>query len=150
MILSSLLHRKQTMGREDEICAAFRKTREVWIRRSGESIEAKKAAKTVGFVLEKARKGHAYSGVDEAFGDSSAHSIGPEFSETPSSRNLENSLGFHESVADGPIMPNLTGEFAIASGDQTQGFGFDIGMNGMEGDMDLNEWMSMNGSGTSW
>ncbi len=47
-------------------------------------------------------------------------------------------------------MPDLMENFEIASMDQPQGFGFDIGMNGMEGDMGLDEWMPMSGSGTSW
>ncbi|KAK3318927.1 fungal-specific transcription factor [Apodospora peruviana] len=54
MILCSLLHRGRTMGREEEITKALRRTRAIWIRGSLNSKEAKKAAQTVGIVLARA------------------------------------------------------------------------------------------------
>jgi hypothetical protein len=60
MILCSLIHRKQTLNREDEIMAALRKARTIWIRRSSCSQEAKKAAETVSVVLAKATRAHGY------------------------------------------------------------------------------------------
>lgn len=93
MILCSLLHRKQTMEREEEICAALRRTREIWIGRSGGSREARKAAETVGLVLGRARVGDACSVVDEAAG--CAYSIGSEASETPSIQNFQGSMGIY-------------------------------------------------------
>jgi hypothetical protein len=60
MILCSLLHRRQTLNREEEIMAALRRTRTIWIRRSSSSREAKKAAKTVSIVLARAGEGRGY------------------------------------------------------------------------------------------
>jgi hypothetical protein len=94
MILCSLLHMKQTMGRDEEICAALRRTRKVWIRRSGGSGEARKAAETVGFVLGKAGEGGAYSGFDEAAG--SAQSMRSGSLETPSTQNFQGPTGFYD------------------------------------------------------
>lgn len=93
MILCSLLHRKQIMEREEEICAALRRTREVWIRRSGGSREARKAAEIVRFVLDKAMEGDAYPGANEEAGGS--HSIGSETSEDTSSQNFQAPMAFY-------------------------------------------------------
>ena len=54
MILCSLLYRRQTLNRKDEIITALRSSRAVWIRGSAISQDAKKAAETVSFVLAKA------------------------------------------------------------------------------------------------
>lgn len=56
MILCSLLHRQQRQTREraEEISAALRKTRMIWMRRSDVSREAEKAAQTVSIVLARA------------------------------------------------------------------------------------------------
>jgi hypothetical protein len=94
MILCSLVHRKQTMEREDEICAALKRTREVWIRRSVRSREARKAAATIDFVLGRAMKGDAYSGVDEAGSGDHSHESGS--SENTSSQNFQVHMGFSE------------------------------------------------------
>ncbi|KAM5461541.1 hypothetical protein McanCB49686_000340 [Microsporum canis] len=53
MILCSLLHRGKTLDREEEITAALRTTRAIWMRRSAHSQEAKKAAETVSIVLAR-------------------------------------------------------------------------------------------------
>lgn len=54
MILCSLLYREQHMGRKDDILETLRRTREIWLRRSSTSLEAKKAAETVTVFLAKA------------------------------------------------------------------------------------------------
>ncbi|KAL8702572.1 MAG: hypothetical protein Q9201_004252 [Fulgogasparrea decipioides] len=51
MILCSLLHRGQTLHRKEEIMTTLRSTRAIWMRSSSTSQEAKKAAKTVNFIL---------------------------------------------------------------------------------------------------
>jgi hypothetical protein len=61
MTLCSLLHRRQALHREEEIMAALRRTRTIWMRRSSSSREAKKAAQTVSFVLARAGEGRGYS-----------------------------------------------------------------------------------------
>lgn len=48
------------------------------------------------------------------------------------------------------MMPDLMENFSIASTDQPQGFGFDFGMNVMEGNLSLDEWITMSQSETSW
>ncbi|CAG9983177.1 unnamed protein product [Clonostachys byssicola] len=57
MILCSMLHRGVTLGREEEIKSELRKTRTIWMRGSGNSREAQKAAEAVNFVLSNATGG---------------------------------------------------------------------------------------------
>ncbi|OTA84895.1 hypothetical protein M434DRAFT_400325 [Hypoxylon sp. CO27-5] len=57
MILCSLLYRRQTLGRQEEILAALRTTRMIWMRKSDTSREAKKAAETISIVLARAAGG---------------------------------------------------------------------------------------------
>ena len=54
MILCSLLHRGQTLNQDVDIKAALHRARAIWMRRSSNSQEAKKAADTVSIVLAKA------------------------------------------------------------------------------------------------
>ena len=61
MTLCSLLHRGPTLHREEEIMAALRRTRTIWMRRRSSSREAKKAAETVSFVLGKAGEDRGYN-----------------------------------------------------------------------------------------
>lgn len=63
MTLCSLLHCGQTLDREEkeEIMAALRRSRTIWMRRSSSSREAKKAAETVGIVLARAEEGGEYN-----------------------------------------------------------------------------------------
>ncbi|KAJ5944338.1 fungal-specific transcription factor [Penicillium verrucosum] len=61
MILCSMLHRGQTLEREQDIRAALHRCRAIWMRRSGSSKEAKKAAETVNFVLARADDGRRHN-----------------------------------------------------------------------------------------
>ncbi|OHE94206.1 fungal specific transcription factor [Colletotrichum orchidophilum] len=54
MVLCSLVHRKQTLGRGDEIGTALRTARSIWMRKSDDSGEAKKAVQAVSIVLARA------------------------------------------------------------------------------------------------
>lgn len=54
MVLCSLVHGRQTLGREDEIVAALRTARSIWMRKAEGSVEAKKAAQAVSIVLARA------------------------------------------------------------------------------------------------
>ena len=65
MILCSLLHRGQSLHRKEEIMTTLRSTREIWMRSSSISREAKKAAETVSFVLARAGDIRDY-GIDPA------------------------------------------------------------------------------------
>ncbi|GAB1313400.1 hypothetical protein MFIFM68171_03610 [Madurella fahalii] len=56
MVLCSMLHRGQTMQREDEILRALNRARTIWMRASSSSREAKKAAETVSIVIARARE----------------------------------------------------------------------------------------------
>ncbi|CAG7918507.1 unnamed protein product [Penicillium olsonii] len=60
MILCSMLHRGQTLEREQDIRAALQRCRAIWMRRSESSKEAKKAAETVSFVLARADDGRRH------------------------------------------------------------------------------------------
>ncbi|KAL2884353.1 hypothetical protein SGCOL_000294 [Colletotrichum sp. CLE4] len=54
MVLCSLIHRKQTLNQEDEVVAALRIARSVWMRKADGSAEAEKAVKAVSIVLARA------------------------------------------------------------------------------------------------
>jgi hypothetical protein len=55
MVLCSLLYRRwKTLDRRDDILAALRTARGIWLRKSSSSHEAKKAAETISFVLARA------------------------------------------------------------------------------------------------
>ncbi|OHW92234.1 fungal specific transcription factor [Colletotrichum incanum] len=54
MVLCSLVHRKQTFGREGEIISALLTARNIWMRKGEGSHEAKKAAQAVSIVLAQA------------------------------------------------------------------------------------------------
>lgn len=54
MILCSVVHRKRTVGRDQEIMEALRRSRAIWVRKSQHSMEAKKAAQAVSIVLARA------------------------------------------------------------------------------------------------
>jgi hypothetical protein len=54
MILCAVLHGAQASGREEEITAALRRTRAIWMRARSCSREANKAAEAVSFVLAAA------------------------------------------------------------------------------------------------
>ncbi|TRX87741.1 hypothetical protein FHL15_011366 [Xylaria flabelliformis] len=56
MILCSLVHHERTQSRVQEIIAALRRTRNIWMRSAG-SQEARKAVETVNIVLARANKG---------------------------------------------------------------------------------------------
>ncbi|KAF3771151.1 hypothetical protein M406DRAFT_245254, partial [Cryphonectria parasitica EP155] len=73
MILCSLLYRRQTLGREEDILAALRRSRMIWMRRSAISCEAKKAAETVSIVLARAGEGRG------AIFGSSEEQVVPDF-----------------------------------------------------------------------
>lgn len=53
MILCMLLQQGQTLQREGEVTMALRKTRGVWLRGSGGSVEAQKGAEAVSMVLAR-------------------------------------------------------------------------------------------------
>ena len=57
MVLCSAVCCGRTMEREEEILGVLRRTRTVWMRASGGSREAKKAAETVSFVIARAAEG---------------------------------------------------------------------------------------------
>lgn len=54
MVLCSMVHRGQTLQREDEILSTLRRARSIWMRASSSSTEARKAAETVNILLAKA------------------------------------------------------------------------------------------------
>ncbi len=60
MVLCTLLHRKETLHREEEIMEALRRTRAIWVRGSSSSREAKKASETVSIVLSRAGQSGGY------------------------------------------------------------------------------------------
>lgn len=61
MILCGLLYHAQTLDREEEIMTALCRSRLVWMRKSENSQEAKKALETLNTVLSRARTGQQYA-----------------------------------------------------------------------------------------
>lgn len=54
MVLCSLVQRRQTLQREEEILSTLRRSRAIWLRASPGSAEAKKASDTVNLVIARA------------------------------------------------------------------------------------------------
>ncbi|KAJ2966796.1 hypothetical protein NQ176_g9978 [Zarea fungicola] len=54
MLLCSLLHRRITLQRDEEIITALKTSRSIWMRNCGNSLEARKAAWTISIVLGRA------------------------------------------------------------------------------------------------
>ncbi|XXH05710.1 hypothetical protein Hte_012145 [Hypoxylon texense] len=110
MILCSLLHRRQTLGRQEEILTALRTARMIWMRKSSTSREAKKAAETISIVLARATDSGVHRGdlekidssmIGEDTGGMSLvdHSAVPKPSSNSGisfdSQGLSNDLGLH-------------------------------------------------------
>ncbi|KAH8898081.1 fungal-specific transcription factor domain-containing protein [Thozetella sp. PMI_491] len=98
MILCSMLHGGQTLGREDEITSALRRARTIWLQGSASSDEAKKAADAVSVVLARAGRGEEDIGIQ----------IVPELTEHHSGGYQDlyrDAMNLYES--DGFIMPSL-------------------------------------------
>lgn len=53
MILCSLLHRRITLQRDEEIIAALKASKTIWMRHCGKSLEARKAVWTINSVLAR-------------------------------------------------------------------------------------------------
>ncbi|PKY05134.1 hypothetical protein P168DRAFT_304196 [Aspergillus campestris IBT 28561] len=109
MILCSLLHNGRARERKDEIRRALQRAREIWMRRSSASNEAKRAADTVGIVLSRMGGGgrsdpdlNADVGdsltVPDASGDSSLVPDNP----------IPGKMSFHD--PDQFIMPGILGD----------------------------------------
>ncbi|KAJ5090321.1 fungal-specific transcription factor [Penicillium argentinense] len=157
MILCSMLHRGQTLEREQDIRAALQRCRAIWMRRSETSKEAKKAAETVSFVLARADDGRSHNiALTQAITHSGGHF-------PPSSVPLENQdppgSGPDEATASSDYMSLFDPDYFVMTGSlgnftppgqpsqsfsQTQNF--DMNLNGMERRPD--EWMLMPWSGT--
>ncbi|KAI2472704.1 putative fungal-specific transcription factor [Annulohypoxylon bovei var. microspora] len=158
MILCSLLYRRQTIGRQEEILAALRNTRMIWMRRSSTSREARKAAETISIVLARATDLSTY-GVDSKEEDVSTSGKGAQDISTadPSaafndggmgldSQGMFRDLGLYS--PDAFITPGVLGTFT-PPGHPSQSFDFDFGNTGNAGiDGVADNWMVM--SGTNW
>ncbi|KAM5466589.1 hypothetical protein MauCBS54593_005846 [Microsporum audouinii] len=156
MILCSLLHRGKTLDREEEITAALRTTRAIWMRRSAHSQEAKKAAETVSIVLARVgeRRSHDANlgdeersrcsrGTDSLANPNPYATNGSEGPMAVDERGVlagNTGIGFYE--PDRFIMPGLLGSFTPP--DQ-QNFTFDL--NTLDRGTMLDDWMLMNWPG---
>ncbi|ROV93377.1 hypothetical protein VMCG_08405 [Cytospora schulzeri] len=151
MILCMLLQRGQTLQRDEEIKAALRKTRDIWVRSSSSSREARKGVQAVSLVL-------ARFGVDLAYGapekdTEGGITMGGNSSVTPASsteriiRRSEAEDMFQEIVGQfGPgIFDMSTLPVSDQSGQLGHGSSFPMGV--VEGDLTLEEWITMNEAG---
>ncbi|KAI0834355.1 putative fungal-specific transcription factor [Hypoxylon sp. FL0890] len=155
MILCSLLYRRQTLGRQEEILGALRTTRMIWMRKSSTSREAKKAADTISFVLARANDGIAQDvdpkEEDVSTGSKDAQGIPPVY---PSTVFNDNGMGLDSQgmfrdfglySPDAFITPGVLGTFT-PPGHQGQTFNFDFNNTDI-GDATEN-WIMM--PGASW
>ncbi|KAI1421820.1 fungal-specific transcription factor domain-containing protein [Xylaria sp. FL1777] len=78
VMLCSLVHREQTQGRFEEIMAALRGARSIWMR-SADSQEAKKAVDTLNITLARANNGNtavvAKKGIQEDSGGNGLNNV---------------------------------------------------------------------------
>lgn len=79
MILCILLQRGQTMQRSEEIKAALRRTRDIWMRSSSSSREAQKGVETVSIVLARFSVDLTHGGPPNAYAENSIHSEDANF-----------------------------------------------------------------------
>ncbi|KAL5333051.1 fungal-specific transcription factor domain-containing protein [Aspergillus crustosus] len=101
MLLCSLLHHGQTLGRETEIRAALQRARTIWMRKSSTSEEAKKATETVNLVLT----GTGGCGGDA--GNTDEHATG----ETLTTQNADDRFdvgGTTPGIYDGELTSDIT------------------------------------------
>jgi hypothetical protein len=127
VILCSLLDRRQMLGREEDVLAALRRARAIWLRKSGASKEAKKAAETVSLVLVRAGEG-GKNGDEKAavdVGGDSGVAVGAD------------------EVLSSTVEPGLLGTFDHHSQSAFNMADVDMGA-------EFDDWMMMNASGTSW
>ncbi|KAI0892542.1 putative fungal-specific transcription factor [Annulohypoxylon nitens] len=154
MILCSLVYRRQTMGRQEEILASLRNTRMIWMRKSSTSREAKKAAETISIVLARATDGNTYSAVPK---EEDVSTGGKEVQDVPNtdpsipfndgglgldSQGMFRDLGLYS--PDAFINPGVLGTFT-PPGHPSQSFEFDFGSAGLDGIAE--NWMM---PGTNW
>ncbi|RDW59232.1 fungal specific transcription factor-1 [Coleophoma crateriformis] len=158
MILCSLLHRGQMLHRREAITAALQRTRTIWMRRSSNSREAKKAAETVSIVLARAGDGRGYD-VERDRKDVNnsldRQSIATDSSSTINSSDYEIGFDGQEMMVqeftglydfERFAMPAVLGSFTSPD-PQEQYF---TNMNPMKNDMVLDERMVMNEPGMAW
>ncbi|KAJ9300975.1 transcriptional regulator family: Fungal Specific TF [Paecilomyces variotii] len=158
MILCSLLHREQTLGRFEDIRSALRTARTIWMRRSSISREARMAAETVSIILAKTREGRRNDNdLDDTLPGriveepSNMTNLSPAVCEANSSMGLDTERSLSQMTSfwtsDPYTMPGLLGTFRPL--DRTsQDFSVDI-QDLMEGNTAFNEWTQMNWSGMS-
>ncbi|ROV87351.1 hypothetical protein VSDG_09868 [Cytospora chrysosperma] len=74
MVLCMLLQRGQTMQRGEEIKAALRRTRAIWMRSSSSSREAQKGVETVSIILVRFSVDPTHRGPPDAYAENRFHS----------------------------------------------------------------------------
>ncbi|KAB8230051.1 putative transcription factor [Aspergillus alliaceus] len=154
MVLCSMLHRGQTLQREQEIRTALQRARAIWMRKSSSSKEAKKAAETVSFVLAKAGNGRSHDialnqGMSQASGK---HGLSNTVQTSPRDNTctgLEEELVVPDNMSlFEPDHFVMTGSLGMFTPPDQQGQNFGANYNGME--RPPGEWMLMNWPGAEW
>ncbi|KAE8389873.1 putative fungal-specific transcription factor [Aspergillus alliaceus] len=154
MVLCSMLHRGQTLQREQEIRTALQRARAIWMRKSSSSKEAKKAAETVSFVLAKAGNGRSHDialnqGMSQASGN---HGLSNTVQTSPRDNTctgLEEELVVPDNMSlFEPDHFVMTGSLGMFTPPDQQGQNFGANYNGME--RPPGEWMLMNWPGAEW
>ncbi|EEQ35746.1 fungal specific transcription factor domain-containing protein [Microsporum canis CBS 113480] len=121
MILCSLLHRGKTLDREEEITAALRTTRAIWMRRSAHSQEAKKAAETVSIVLARVGERRSHD-ANLGYEERSRYSRGTD--------SLANPSPYATNGSEGPMAVDKRG---VLAGNTGIGFYEHLGSNHASG-----------------
>ncbi|KAI1382979.1 putative fungal-specific transcription factor [Hypoxylon trugodes] len=148
MILCSLIYHRRTMGRQEEILAALRSTRMIWMRRSAKSKEAKKAAETLSIILAKTTGGDEHDmgskgdgvGIRKNVGNASVNSS-TTFNDAGmglSNQGMFSDLGFYS--PNSSEFPNFAGSLAFP-GHLGSIFDLNFGNTGANGESE--DWMTM-------
>ncbi|KAB5554766.1 fungal-specific transcription factor [Coniochaeta sp. 2T2.1] len=132
VILCSMLDKKQTLGREEDILSALKRTRAIWLRKSGTSKEAKKAAETVSIVLAKHGGQHGGIKIDDTAQGTTTYDL---------ESDSRGGLGLL-------TQRDVESEGLSGLGPREQPFDFSMADGNMGAEMD--DWMMMNASGTGW
>ncbi|KAL8724800.1 MAG: hypothetical protein Q9166_007746 [cf. Caloplaca sp. 2 TL-2023] len=145
IILCSLLHRGQTLNREEEIVAALRSTRMIWMRSSSISQEARKAAEAINLVLARAEESRD-SGIGHGEQDTNAVRIRQDM---PAANGGSSGLAFNGlaglQTANNSITPALL-EHSTPLAQQGSDFAFNV--NFLENGILSDEWIITDSYGT--
>lgn len=151
MILCILLQRGQAMQRGEEIKAALRRTRAIWMRSSSRSREAQKGVETVNLVLARFSVDPTHRGPPDAYTEDSMHSEDANSASIVGSSDTMKSYQ-SEDIFQGTVRHVEPDTLVMPGPPWSDQMGQDTGfqLEAVEGGLTLDEWMVMNGVKSDW